>query len=58
MEIVVIEVGLGEMAIVRALNSLEFISARTPFATMIMLVLVAFGLVMRSVGFECYCPPF
>jgi hypothetical protein len=47
MEIVVVEVGLGEMAVIRALNSLEFISARTPFATMIMLVLVALSVVMR-----------
>jgi hypothetical protein len=52
MEIVVFEVGMavvgaGNMAIVRALQMLESVRARTSLASMIVLMLVALSVVMR-----------
>ena len=57
-EIVVVEVGMSEMAIIGALQMLESGRARSGLPSMIMLVLVALSGFMRFSRVECYCPPF
>lgn len=52
MEVVIFKVGMavdspGDMAIVRALQMLESVRARTPFASMVVLMLVALSVIMR-----------
>jgi hypothetical protein len=58
MEIVVVEVGMTEVAIIGALQMLESGRARSGLPSMIMLVLVALSGFMRFSRVECYCPPF
>lgn len=58
MEIVVVEVGMTEMAIIGALQMLKSGRTRGGLPSMVMLVLVALSGFMRFSRVECYCPPF